>query len=71
MLLAFLHSQQFRNPAPAIRLAGLEEKAVYRVQVLDSPGSRELSGAYLMSEGLTLPLKGDYDSAAVLLERVQ
>ncbi len=71
VLFAFLHSQQFRNPAPAVRLAGLDEKAVYRVQVLDAPGSRELSGAYLMSEGLTLPLTGDYDSTAVLLDRIQ
>ena len=58
VLFAFLHSQQFRNPIPAIRLAGLDAKAVYRVQVLDAPGRRELSGAYLMSEGLTLPLEG-------------
>jgi len=70
VLFAFLHSQQFRSPVPAIRLAGLDEAAVYRVQVLDSPEIRELSGAYLMFEGLRLPLKGDYDSTVVLIERV-
>lgn len=78
------HSQQYNLPAPAIRLRGLEPNAVYRVEMLDGPpamGRRpgqaappppvvERSGAYLMSQGVSVFLRGDYDSTAVILERV-
>ncbi len=70
VLFAFLHSQQYRKPAPAIRLAGLDPKAVYRVQVLGQTTSQTLSGAYLMDQGVTVSLTGDYDSTSVLLEKV-
>jgi alpha-galactosidase len=69
VLFAFLHSQQYRNPTLPIRLAGLDPKAVYRVEVLGSAGGQELSGAYLMEHGVAVQLTGDYDSTSVLLER--
>jgi hypothetical protein len=34
-------------------------------------GEAEYSGAYLMRNGLQLLLKGDFDSTAVLVHRVQ
>ncbi|MBS1874906.1 MAG: alpha-galactosidase [Acidobacteria bacterium] len=69
VLFAFLHSQQYRKPAPAIRLAGLDPKAVYRIQVLGQNDWRTFSGAYLMNEGVTVRLAGDYDSTSVLIEK--
>jgi alpha-galactosidase len=69
VLFAFQHSQQYQQPTPAIRLAGLDPKAVYRVTVLSDSQARTLSGAYLMSVGVTVRLTGDYDSTSVLLER--
>jgi alpha-galactosidase len=69
VLFAFLHSQQYRQNAPAIRMAGLDPKAAYRVQVLGQTTAQEWSGAYLMQNGVSLRLVGDYDSTAVLLER--
>ncbi len=71
VLFAFLHSQQYRQSPPAIRLAGLDPKAVYRVQVLGDSASQSLSGAYLMEQGIAVRLSGDYDSTSVLLERLQ
>jgi alpha-galactosidase len=69
VLFAFLHSQQYRESPPAIRLAGLDEKSIYKVQVRGQQNAQQLSGAYLMQNGLNVRLAGDYDSAAVLLER--
>jgi alpha-galactosidase len=75
VLFAFLRSQQFGRPAPTIRLRGLDERGVYRVQALDNRKLVEkletVSGAYLENHGLNLRMAGDYDSASVLLERVQ
>jgi alpha-galactosidase len=72
VLFAYRHSQQLRADAPAIRLRGLDPKAVYK---LESVGNRlagmqaQYSGAYLMGLGVTLNLRGDYDATAVILER--
>lgn len=77
VLFVFLHSQQFGRTIPPLLLRGLEETKIYRIsrwngspaeEKPDSP--RQLSGAYLMHHGLTLPLQGDYDSTAFKLERV-
>jgi alpha-galactosidase len=74
VLFAFLRSQQYGRPAPTIRLEGLDERGVYRVQPLDARKLAEklptASGAYLQNHGLNLNLTGDYDSTSVLLERV-
>jgi alpha-galactosidase len=71
ILFAFLHSQQYRESPPPIRLAGLDAKATYKVQAIGQTASQELSGAYLMQNGVTVRLTGDYDSTAVLLERMR
>ena len=68
LLFAFLHSQQFNLPVPSIRLAGLDAKAIYILKFLDGRVI-EYSGAYLMSQGLELSLRGDYDSALIVLTR--
>ncbi len=68
VLFAFRHSQQYNWPAPTIYLRGLEERAVYRVESMDGK-SQELSGAYLMRNGISVNLRGDYDSTVVVLER--
>lgn len=55
------------------RLRGLSEGATYRVKPLDGKLVEKqgiLSGSFLMSRGLHLRLDGDFDSAAVLLERI-
>jgi alpha-galactosidase len=73
VLFAFRHGQQFNTPAAPVRLRGLDEKALYRIDsVVDGKlvsRHKEASGAYLMNSGLTLNLRGDYDAAAIILER--
>ena len=70
VMFAFLHSQQYRQTPPPIRLAGLDAKAIYRVQVLGLLGTQQFSGAYLMQNGVSVRLAGDYDSTALILERL-
>jgi len=75
VLFAFLHSQQFGRSLPPVLLRGLDENATYAVtQVIGKAeaydGAPKFSGAYLMYQGLTLPLHGDYDSISLRLERV-
>ena len=73
VVFAFLQSQQHGRPQPAVALLGLDPRAVYRVR---SPVGKLVetldtaSGAYLLAHGLTFDLKGDFDAAVVVLERV-
>ena len=72
VLFAFMHSQQMRRPAPTIYLRGLDANAVYKVKTIDKKlveRQRELSGSYLMNEGLNFNLVGDFDSTMIILER--
>jgi len=72
VVFAFRHSQQYDTAAPTIRLRGLDERAVYRVEAIDNKlieKQPELSGAYLMDVGLNVNLRGDFDATAVVLER--
>ncbi len=73
VLFAFRHSQQYNTPPPTIYLQGLDAHAVYRLESIDRKVMDEqpqLSGAYLMQNGIDLNLRGDYDSTAVLLHRM-
>jgi len=73
VVFAFRHTQQYSTAAPAIRLRGLDEKALYRVEATDGKLQERqpsLSGAYLMRVGLNLNLRGDYDAAAIVLDRI-
>ena len=74
VLFAFRHSQQYNTQAPLIGLRGLEAKALYRLGSVDGKlegMSGEVSGAYLMNQGVPVRLRGDFDSTAVVLTRVQ
>ena len=73
VVLAYLHSQNFGDPYPLVRLHGLDPKAIYRLRPLDPQQLRsqqEASGSYWMSHGIQVELRGDYDSTAVVLERL-
>lgn len=77
VLFAFLHSQQFGRRLPPLLLRGLDDNATYRLSLIDGKPApqkpafpEQLTGAYLMHHGLTLPLRGDYDSTAIKLERI-
>jgi alpha-galactosidase len=72
VLFAFLHSQQYRNPMPAVRLQGLDPKATYRVHKIDGKlmdPNETYTGSYLMNQGVHLRLTGDYDSTSVEFDR--
>ena len=72
VVFAFLHSQQFRNPMPAVHLRGLDANAIYRVKRIDDKlvdKHETYSGSYLMNHGIEFNLTGDYDSTAVTFER--
>ena len=74
VLFAFRHSQEYSTAPPVIRLQGLDSRGVYQVETIDRKlrnTQRELSGGYLMQNGLQLELTGDFDSTAVLLHRAQ
>jgi alpha-galactosidase len=73
VLFAFRHSQQYNTAPPAILLRGLDERAIYKIEVVNgslADSQTQLSGAYLMRGGLNLILRADYDAAAVILERM-
>lgn len=74
VLFCFRHSQQYNAPVPTVQLRGLDERALYRLEPLD-PGKYngkqlQLSGAYLMHNGVNVNLRGDFDSTAVVLQRI-
>ena len=63
-----------RCAAPAIRFRGLDPAAVYHLDLIAGrlqENQTDLSGAYLMNQGIAPNLRGDYDSMAVILERRQ
>jgi alpha-galactosidase len=73
VLFAYRHSQEYQTAAPAIRLRGLDARALYRLESVDGKlveRQPQLSGAYLMQAGLNVNLRGDFDSTAVILEKV-
>ncbi len=74
VLFAFRHSQQYNTPAPTLHLEGLDPHALYRMESIDGKlreKASELSGAYLMENGVNVALEDDFDSTAVLLHRVE
>jgi alpha-galactosidase len=73
VLFAFRHSQEYNTAPPTIHLQGLDPKALYRLESIDNKlveRQPQLSGAYLMQAGLNVILRGDFDSTAVILDRV-
>jgi alpha-galactosidase len=65
VLLAYQVYNKINTSVPAIRLYGLDRDARY---VIDE---QEYAGDTLMSSGLRLPWKGDYQSRVLFLDRVQ
>jgi alpha-galactosidase len=74
VLFAFLHSSSMLYPYPRIHRQGLDPQARYRLRVVaGKPADNtpmEASGAHWASEGIELMLKGDFQAAAVVLDRV-
>jgi alpha-galactosidase len=74
VLLAYLHSQHYGLGYPTVRLEGLDAEAMYRVRPLDPKqyrGDLLVQGSVLMGEGVHLSLAGDYDSTALVFERLK
>ena len=72
VLLAYLQAQHYGMSYPTVRLDGLDANAMYRVRAYDGAkyhGEQVVSGSVLMGAGVELGLHGDYDSAALVLER--
>ncbi|MBV9266991.1 MAG: GH36 C-terminal domain-containing protein, partial [Acidobacteriaceae bacterium] len=72
VLFAFRHSQEYNTAPPTIRLRGLDPKATYHIESVDgklATTQTELSGAYLMHNGIDLVLRGDFDSTMVLIHK--
>jgi alpha-galactosidase len=69
VLFAFRHSQEYNTAPPALHLEGLDPRAVYQLESIDGTMTDKVSGAYLIERGLTLRLRGDFDSTAVMLHR--
>lgn len=65
VVLGYREAQRFGEPAPLLRLAGLDDTASYRVD-----DGEAVSGAVLQRYGLRLDLRGDYASTLVHLVRV-
>ncbi len=73
VLLAYLRSMRYQVGYPTVRLRGLDPAAMYRVNALDAEkytGEQTVSGSVLMGGGIQLQLSGDYDSTALVLERI-
>jgi alpha-galactosidase len=73
VLFGFRTGQNFGYPVPTVRLQGLDEQAIYQVKTIDRKLVEPLqtvSGAYLMNKGVNLRLAGDFDSTAIVLERL-
>lgn len=74
VLFAFLDHRQFAREMPLIPVRGLKADAVYRVRTIDNKFNNRqeaLSGAYLMNHGVQLGLTGDFDSTAIVFERIE
>jgi hypothetical protein len=59
---------------PKIYLAGLDANATYRLKRIDNKvmdSQEAYTGSYLMNEGVSLALKGDYDSTSLELDRAE
>ncbi len=73
VLFAFLHSSTEYYPYPTIKLRGLDSAATYTITSLNGKVSadtpHEASGAYWMGHGVDILLVGDFQAAAVKLDK--
>ena len=70
---AFLHSSREMYPFPRIYLRGLDAETMYQITTLDGKLAGDTpsaaSGAYWMSRGVDVLLRGDFQAAAFTLQR--
>ena len=66
-LFVFLHSQQFGEKLPSIKLKGLVSDSLYQYQ--DGNKKIILSGKALKEIGLKVDLRGDFDSKLIIIEK--
>ncbi len=73
VLFAFLHSSQFGNTYPTVRLKGLDPDGVYRVTAISGTLAKGMptsaTGAFWMRYGVDVTLRGDFQAAAFRFER--
>ncbi|MCU1234421.1 MAG: glycoside hydrolase, clan [Candidatus Solibacter sp.] len=72
VVFALRHAQQYNTAAPTIRLRGLDERAIYKLESINNKlveHQQQFSGAYLMNAGINVNLRGDFDATALILER--
>ncbi|NOU85999.1 hypothetical protein GC102_09445 [Paenibacillus sp. LMG 31460] len=62
----FLHSNNFANELPRIRLQGLDELTLYQVEGTEQP----LSGKALMEVGIKVNLRGDFQSTIIRIQKL-
>jgi alpha-galactosidase len=73
VLFAFLHSSTKLDVLPRVRLAGLDPAARYRMRRIDAAPAADdpvQSGAYWMSAGVDLSMKGDFQAEGRIFEMV-
>ena len=72
IVFAFLHSSQKGYPFPNVKLRGLDAERQYKLRPMrDAKASgapQVASGAYWMSHGLDVVLRGDFQAAGFVLE---
>jgi alpha-galactosidase len=68
VLFVFLHSQQFGEKLPPIKLKGLVSDSLYQYQD-DESEKVILSGKALKEIGLKLDLRGDFNSKLIIVEK--
>ncbi|MDQ6421437.1 alpha-galactosidase [Paenibacillus sp. LHD-117] len=66
VVFAFLHSNSFDNELPRIRLQGLDEQTLYRVDDRE----QALSGKALMTVGIKVELRGDFQSKIIRIRKM-
>ena len=75
VLFAFLHSSSMGSAYPRIHLRGLDAQARYHMRSIAGKAQtgtpEEASGAYWMTRGIDLDLKGDFQAAALVFDRVE
>jgi alpha-galactosidase len=73
VLFAFLHSSTRLHAQSRIRLAGLDPDTRYRMRAIDAAASASdpvQSGAWWMGYGVDLTMRGDFQAAGRVFERV-
>jgi alpha-galactosidase len=73
VVFAFLHSSRMLYPFPRIYLRGLKLDSMYRLTALDGKLSADTpavaSGSFWMHHGVDVELRGDFQAAALTLEK--